>query len=102
MDGVHSNPYIRRGMGRRVTIVDIAKLCGVTPATVSRALNVRTQSSISQGLRQKILAKAQEVGYVPNLAARNLGRHETSIVGIFASPYTHIAEGINEPLLEGF
>ena len=38
---------------------------------------------------------------MPDLAARNLNRRSTHIIGLFASPQTHIAEGINESLLEG-
>jgi DNA-binding LacI/PurR family transcriptional regulator len=35
------------------------------------------------------------------LAARNLNRKHTSLIGVFASPYTHFSAGINEPLLDG-
>src|SRR5262249_40609954 len=64
--------------------------------------NAKKQFSTSPAVRMKIFETAQKMGYVPNLAARNLVRQETYIIGIFASPLTHIAEGINEPLLEGF
>lgn len=90
-----------RRMSRRVTIVDVAKVCGVTPATVSRVLNAKKEFSTSEAVREKIFATAKKMGYVPNLAARNLVRQETRIIGVFASPFTHIAEGINESLLEG-
>lgn len=86
---------------RRPTITDVAKLCGVTPATVSRVLNAKRDFSTSEAVREKILETARKVGYVPDLAARNLNRRSTRIVGVFASPRTHIAEGINESLLEG-
>jgi LacI family transcriptional regulator len=89
-------------MSRRVTIVDVARVCGVTPATVSRVLNAKKKFSTSEAVRTKILDTARKMGYVPNLAARNLVRQETRIIGVFASPLTHIAEGINESLLEGF
>jgi len=38
-NGVDSNLYIMPGLRSRPTITDVAKLCGVTPATVSRVLN---------------------------------------------------------------
>jgi len=79
----------------------VAKLCGVTPATVSRVLNGKTKFSASQAVRQKIFDTARKLGYVPDLAARNLNRRSTHIIGLFASPKTHLAEGINESLLEG-
>src|SRR5688572_31272034 len=85
----------------RPTITDVAKLCGVTPATVSRVLNNKKKFSTSEAVREKIHATARKLGYVPDLAARNLNRATTHIVGIFASPKTHIAEGIYESLLEG-
>jgi LacI family transcriptional regulator len=85
----------------RPTITDVAKLCGVTPATVSRVLNGKKKFSASQAVRDKITATAQKLGYVPDLAARNLNRRQTHIVGLFGSPQTHVAEGINESLIEG-
>ena len=85
----------------RPTITDVAKLCGVTPATVSRVLNGKKKFSVSEPVREKIVATARKLGYVPDLAARNLNRAETHIVGLFASPQTHVAEGINESLIEG-
>ena len=87
---------------KRVTITDVAKICGVTPATVSRVLNAKLEFSTSQAVREKIIETARKMGYVPDLAARNLNRQETHIIGVFASPHTHIAEGINESLLDGF
>jgi LacI family transcriptional regulator len=85
----------------RPTITDVAKLCGVTPATVSRVLNGKKKFSASQAVRDKIIETARKLGYVPDLSARNLHRRGTHIIGLFASPQTHMAEGINESLLEG-
>src|SRR3954454_16094454 len=85
----------------RPTISDVARICGVTPATVSRVLNGKKKFSASDAVREKILATAQKLGYVPDLAARNLNRRSTRIIGLFASPQTHVAEGINESLIEG-
>jgi LacI family transcriptional regulator len=85
----------------RPTITDVAKICGVTPATVSRVLNGKKKFSASEAVREKILDTARKLGYVPDLAARNLNRRNTHIIGLFASPRTHVAEGINESLLEG-
>lgn len=92
---------MRSGLERRVTITDVAKQCGVTPATVSRVLNGKKKFSASDAVREKIHDTARKLGYVPDLAARNLNRNSTHIVGLFASPMTHVAEGINESLLEG-
>ena len=88
-------------MKKRPTIVDVARLCEVTPATVSRVLNGKPNFSARQELRDRIFSTAEKIGYMPDLAARNLNRKHTRIVGIFASPHTNLAEGITEMLLEG-
>jgi LacI family transcriptional regulator len=88
-------------MAKRVTLSDVAKVCGVTAATVSRVLNSKAEFAASEIVREKIIQTARKMGYVPDLAARSLNRMETHIIGVFASPYTHIAEGINESVLEG-
>jgi len=75
----------------RPTITDVAKLCGVTPATVSRVLNGKQKFSASEAVRQKIFDTALKLGYVPDLSARNLNRRATRIIGLFASPQTHVA-----------
>src|SRR5262249_19525088 len=67
----------------RPTITDVARLCGVPPATVSRVLNGKKKFSTSESTREKILATAQKLGYVPDLAARNLNRRSTHIIGLF-------------------
>ncbi len=102
MSVIEPKIHIMPRMSQRVTIVDVAKVCGVTPATVSRVLNQKKKFSTTETVRDRIFDAAKKMGYVPNLAARNLVRQETHIVGVFASPLTHIAEGINESLLEGF
>jgi LacI family transcriptional regulator len=96
-----SNVDIMPRVKSRPTITDVARLCGVTPATVSRVLNGKQKFSASEAVRQKIFETARKLGYVPDLAARNLNRRATRIIGLFASPQTHVAEGINESLLEG-
>jgi LacI family transcriptional regulator len=101
MDSNHQNLTIMPSVKGRPTITDVAKLCGVTPATVSRVLNGKKKFSASEAVREKILDTARKLVYVPDLAARNLNRRNTHIIGLFASPRTHVAEGINESLLEG-
>jgi DNA-binding LacI/PurR family transcriptional regulator len=84
---------------RRVTLNDVARHCGVTPATVSRVLN--NKKKFSKVVRTKILETARKMGYVPDLSARNLNRGTTNIVGLFASPVLPVAAGVNEALLDG-
>jgi LacI family transcriptional regulator len=89
-------------VSKRPTITDVARLCGVTAATVSRVLNDKKKNfSTTEAVRQKIWDTARELGYVPDLSARSLSLRNTRVIGLFASPQTHVAEGINESLLEG-
>jgi len=89
-------------VNKRPTITDVARLCGVTAATVSRVLNDRKKNfSTTEAVRTKIWDTARQLGYVPDLSARSLSLRNTRVIGLFASPQTHVAEGINESLLEG-
>jgi DNA-binding LacI/PurR family transcriptional regulator len=63
-----------------ITIYDIAQKMGVNPSTVSRALSGAPGTSAA--LRAKIQKAAQEMGYSPNLMARQLRMKTTSIIGV--------------------
>lgn len=62
------------------TIKDISKRCGVSPATVSKALN--GYGDISEETKQKILAAATELHYTPNAAARQLKTNTSHNIGV--------------------
>ncbi|MFD1093744.1 LacI family DNA-binding transcriptional regulator [Providencia vermicola] len=62
------------------TIIDIAKRANVTDITVSRAFN--HPEMVKKETRDKILAIAQELNYVPNLFARNLKNKNSRIIGV--------------------
>lgn len=61
------------GNGERVTTYDVAERCGVSQATVSRALR-NVKGRLSPETRNRILAVAREMGYDPMIsyAARQL------------------------------
>ena len=63
-----------------VTIKDIAEVCGVSVATVSRALNGLANPENQHTM--DILRKAQEMGYFPNSAARTLKTSRSNNIGI--------------------
>lgn len=67
-------------MSRRPTIADIAEAAGVSKGAVSYALNGRP--GVSKATREKILAIATEMGFVPNRAARSLSVASAQAVGI--------------------
>ncbi len=61
-------------------IMDVARTCGVSIATVSRAFN--KNSVIKADTRIKILETAEAMGYTPNMVARGLKRSKSQTVGI--------------------
>lgn len=64
-----------------ITIREIAKIAGVSHATVSMVINSR--KGPSEEVRKKILEIVRETGYVPNIGARNLVMKKNDTVGIF-------------------
>jgi LacI family transcriptional regulator len=58
------------------TIIEIAKRVGVSPASVSRALN--NVPGVSPDKRRQILAVAEELNYHPNVIARSLQGQRTN------------------------
>ncbi len=63
-----------------ITIKDIAERAGVSYATVSRALNGR--SDVSEVTRSRIYELAQEMGYQPNAIARSLVKKKSHIIAL--------------------
>lgn len=55
-----------------MSLKEIAKLAGTSPATVSRVLNNPDYHNADPAIREKIWKAAMELNYVPNEAARNL------------------------------
>ena len=63
-----------------LNIYDIAKMAGVSIATVSRVVN--GSDKVSETTRQKVLAVIDEVDYTPNVFAQGLGLKTMHTVGI--------------------
>jgi len=64
----------------RPTIKDVAERAGVSIATVSRALN--DKSDVSGSTRERVREVARSVGYSPDPAARSLAGQKTHLVAI--------------------
>jgi len=65
------------------TMHDVARLAGVSQATVSRVLNNSdTSISISEETRTKVLAAVEELGYRPNMHARSLRSQKTQMIAV--------------------
>lgn len=69
-----------RKEGIVINIYDIAKIAGVSIATVSRVVN--GSPKVSEKTKQKVLAVMQEAEYTPNVFARGLGLDSMKTVGI--------------------
>jgi LacI family transcriptional regulator len=61
------------------TIDDVARVAGVSTATVSRVLN--RPESVSESLRKKVAAAVARLGYVPHAGARALMLRRSGTVG---------------------
>ena len=70
-------------MWEKITIKDVADKCGVSTATVSRALN--NSGYVSDTLKASILQTCKEIGYIPNSTARSLKVNSTRIIGYITS-----------------
>lgn len=67
-------------MNKETTIYDIAKGLGVSPATVSRALN--DHPAVNDKTKLKIKEAAEEMGYRSNMFASNLRKQHSKAIGV--------------------
>lgn len=65
---------------RRPGIVDVAALAGVAPSTVSRSLS--RQGKVSPQTRERVMAAARELSYVPSPYAAGLASGRTHTVAV--------------------
>lgn len=79
-DGVSEDAEPPSAPARRVTIFDIAQRAGVSPSTVSNALNGR--AGVGEGARGRIVAIASDLGWRPNSSARALRAARSRTVGM--------------------
>lgn len=63
-----------------VSLRDISEVCGVSVATVSKALN--DQNDISEETKLRIQQTAKKMGYLPNSAAKALKTNRTWNLGV--------------------
>lgn len=68
------------------TVYDVADRAGVSIATVSRVY--RNPDSVKAETRERVLAVARELGYVPSGSARGLASRTTGVLGLAFPDYT--------------
>jgi DNA-binding LacI/PurR family transcriptional regulator len=64
----------------RPTLEAVARRAGVSRATVSRVVNGST--TVAEGIREAVKQAVNELGYVPNQAARSLVTHRTDSIAL--------------------
>ncbi len=74
---------------KRVTSQDVADLAGVSRTTVSFVLNKVEGVQISEATRQRVIAAADELGYVPDAAAQALASRRSQIIGLVLTRSPH-------------
>ncbi|MBV9703193.1 MAG: LacI family DNA-binding transcriptional regulator, partial [Methylobacteriaceae bacterium] len=67
----------------RATIIDIARLAGVSKSTVSLVL--KNSTLVKAETRERVLGAMQALGYVYNRGAANLRLARSNIVGMVIS-----------------
>src|SRR5690606_21236406 len=80
------------------TIYDVAKLAGVSPATVSRVFN---GTSVSTAKVTAVRRAAEQLNFTPNRAARSLRRQSSEVIALIIpdieNPYfTEMARGVED------
>jgi LacI family gluconate utilization system Gnt-I transcriptional repressor len=75
------------GSDAPVTVVDVAQAAGVSPITVSRAIN--RPELVSESTRVHVLEFVRTMGYVPNLLAGSLATSKSKLVAIILPTIAH-------------
>ena len=79
---------MKRQSIKTVTAVDVARLSGVSPASVQRVFNPAWENKVKPETRDKVLRSARELNYAPNAFARILASNKTNIIAIILGPIT--------------
>jgi LacI family transcriptional regulator len=82
-----------------VTIRDVARLAGVSVATVSRVLNA--SAPVREETRARVLEVAKELRFSPNTAARTLSRQRAGALGVilpdlYGEFFSELLRGIDQ------
>ncbi len=72
---------------RPTTLLDVARLAGVSTATVSRALE--KPNAVAEATRVRVMEAVAACGYTANIVARNLRKMETRLITILVADITN-------------
>lgn len=82
----------------RVTLRDIARVVGVHPSTVSRALNPATRDMVTVEIAELTKATAERLGYRPNRFAQSLKTNRSATIGVLIPDLTN---PVFPPIIKG-
>ncbi len=74
-------------MAQKITLKDLAQALNVSVVTVSKAL--RDHPDISAKMKTQVKKTAKEMGYIPNIVARNLSSRRTRTIGLIVPKIAH-------------
>jgi len=80
---------------KKIQMVDIARMAGVSTSTVSRALN--GSPLINEETRQRIADLAKSLSYTINLSAKNLRSGENRTIGVVIPYQDQIRQDVTDP-----
>lgn len=83
-----------------MNIYDIAKLAGVSTATVSRVVN--GSDKVSEKTRRKVLSVIEQEDYRPNALAQGLGLNASHTIGILVPDVTDVYMSMAVSFLEQY
>lgn len=88
-------------MAERITISDVARQCGLSKSTVSKALNLpENESPLSSETRKRVFDAAHSLGYRPDWRAVALSRSRTQTIGLLCSRNTSPLTGVYEEIFD--
>ncbi len=79
-----------------ITIKQIARMCGVSSATVSNILNGKR--NVSESTKLRVLEVVNQTGYQPNYFAQGIRKRKTNVIGILAEDLNQFS---SPPIIEG-
>ncbi|MFX3632873.1 MAG: LacI family DNA-binding transcriptional regulator [Candidatus Pristimantibacillus sp.] len=86
-----------------MTIKDVARIAGVSVATVSRVIN--ESGYVNVDTRKKVEAAVKQINYTPNEVARSLYKRKSKLIGLLLPDITNpffpqLARGIEDRMQE--
>lgn len=94
---------------KKFTIYQMAKKAKVSIATISRAMNSQTRHKVAPATLERVDRLIEEVGYTPNLAAKNLSLTSSRTIGVIVPHipglflndyYNEVLAGVSDALIE--